>query len=210
MFRAQLFHDEGSKFGQRQMQESGATGGHGDMADWQVLCENIWKKMQALLGSDSNDDMGGSGTETAAGGASSRGDRGSSKTDEKLKSLFSEKMHDIQNYLNELKKQVEYYHDAASGKEMRVEEESIPLEAVPSKSTASLLEADSKAVQKDMICPITHSLMHDPVRCFPRETFRTYERSAIEEYFQTQIARQEQDKRANVLDPMSRLELQTK
>jgi len=160
--------------------------------------------------SDGDDDMGGGGTGAAAGGASSRGDRRSNKTYEKLKSLFSEKMHDIQNYLNELKKQVEYYHDAASGEKMRVEKDSIALETVPSKSTASRLEADPKALQQDMICPINHSLMLDPVRCFAGATFRTYERSAIEAYFKKQIALQEQDKRANVLDPVSRLELQIK
>jgi hypothetical protein len=63
VFHAQLFHDEASEFGQRQMQESGATGGHGDMADLQVLCENIWKEMQALLG------FGIVSTPAAAGGA---------------------------------------------------------------------------------------------------------------------------------------------
>jgi hypothetical protein len=63
VFHAQLFHDEASEVGQRQMQESGATGGHGDVTDMQVLCESIWKEMQALLGS------GIVSTRAAAGGA---------------------------------------------------------------------------------------------------------------------------------------------
>ena len=98
---------------------------------------------------DGDDDMGdGGGTGAAAGGASSRGDRGSSKTDRKLNKLFAEKMVDVQKYLNALKEQVEYYHDAASGEKMRVDEqESISLKAVPSHSAASRLEADPKAVQ---------------------------------------------------------------
>jgi len=99
-----------------------------------------------------------------------------------LKNLFEQKLV-LAKYLTELENDVGFFHDAASGEKMRVDQESISLKAVHSESGLSRCEADPKARQQDMLCPITRAIMEHPVKCFDGTTYHTYERSAIEKLF---------------------------
>jgi hypothetical protein len=85
----------------------------------------------------------------------------------------------IQGYLTELSKTVGVYMDCASGEE-QVDGKSIPLELFPAKSFETKCNEDSRAVQKDLTCPITLHIMQDPVKC---SDGKTYERAAIEKQF---------------------------
>jgi len=61
---------------------------------------------------------------------------------------------------------------------------SISLKAVHSKFVASRCEVDPTALQQDMLCPITRTIIEYPVKCFDGNTHHTYERAAIEKYFE--------------------------
>jgi len=109
-----------------------------------------------------------------------------------VKQLFINRNAAVQDYLIDFKDKVGSYFDAASGEKMGVDEESISLKAIASKSGESRCEADPKALANDMICPILGAMMKDPVKCFESEglesrTFTlsigSYERSAIERVF---------------------------
>jgi len=202
VFHAQLFHDEAREFGQRQMQESGALGGHGGMADVQGLCENIWKEMQALLG------CGIVSTPAAAGGAciedvkTERGQR-----EKRAKDIFHRDRTSrdlIYRYMQSLVQDrhgqkrafsVGTYIDSASGEEHQVDgTETISVVLVPGAS----FNQQADEVEEDLKCPISRSIMRDPVTC---SNGKTYDREWIEKWARV---------RRNPNDPLTREPLECK
>jgi hypothetical protein len=202
VFHAQLFHDEASELGQRQMQESGATGGHGDMTDVQVLCESIWKEMQALLGS------GIVSTRAAAGGAcieDVRTERGQREKQAKdifhrdgtSRDLISGYMQSLVQDRHSQKRafSVGTYIESASGEEHQVDgTETISVVLVPGAS----FNQQADEVEEALKCPISRSIMRDPVTC---SNGRTYDRAWIEKWARV---------RRNPNDPLTREPLQCK
>jgi len=87
-----------------------------------------------------------------------------------LRNLFEKKLV-LAKYLRELDNYVGFFHDAASGEKMQVEQESISLKAVNLESGASRCEADPKALEQDMLCPINLTIMEHPVKCFDGTTY---------------------------------------
>jgi len=143
---------------------------------------------------DSDDRDGGDGGGEPGAAASGATGKGASISREKarVKQLFIDENAAVQDYLIDFKDKFGSYHDAASGEKMGVDEESISLKAVASKSEESRCEADPKALANDMICPILGAMMKDPVKCFESEVLESrtftlsigsYERSAIEQVF---------------------------
>ena len=136
-----------------------------------------------------DDDFDSGGGEGGSGAAISGGAAGEiAVLNTTVQQLFIDRASAIQNYLIDLDNKVGSYHDAASGEKMRVGEESISLKAVASESGEIRCERDPKA--EDLICPINHTMMKDPVKCFEGSESRTftissksYERSAIERVF---------------------------
>jgi len=72
---------------------------------------------------------------------------------------------------------VGFYLDSASGDERKVGEESIALVLLPCKSFNDNCDKD-----EDLICPISHGLMQEPVTC---SDGKTYERTFIVKAFET-------------------------
>ena len=70
--------------------------------------------------------------------------------------------------------------DSASGEERRVDGGSIALELVSSSSFLDECNKIQDAVLDSLKCPISNSLMHDPVTC---SDGHTYERVFIENEF---------------------------
>jgi len=181
-----------------------------EFVEWEPLYTLVPSKSKDKSGGeggDGNDDFGGGVEEGGGGGgtgSAASGGRGkiSARKEVSLKNLFEKKLV-LSKYLTELGNDVGFFHDAASGEKMRVEEESISLKAVSSESGASRCEADPKARQQDMLCPINLTIMDHPVKCFDGTTYHTYERSAIEKVFE--IAQQN----GNVaISPLTKRELQ--
>jgi len=126
---------------------------------------------------DGDDDFGGGGD--GGGGGEEEGERGGGTSgsaavrrgtspggkEASLKKLFEEK-HILAKCLTELGNDVGFFQDTANGRKMQVEQESISLEAVHSKDGASRCEADPKAFEQDMLCPINLTIMEHPVKYF--------------------------------------------
>jgi len=139
-------------------------------------------------GGDSDDNFGVGGVGGGGGGGGGGGIGGSAAArrgpipagkEVSLRNLFEQKFV-LAKCLTELKNDVGFFHDAANGEKTRVVQESISLKAVHLESGASYCEADPKALEQDMLCPINRTIMEHPVKCFDRTTYHTYERSAIE------------------------------
>mmetsp|Transcript_54977 Transcript_54977/g.89108 ORF Transcript_54977/g.89108 Transcript_54977/m.89108 type:complete len:393 (-) Transcript_54977:140-1318(-) len=139
-------------------------------------------------GGDSDDNFGVGGVGGGGGGGGTGGSATARRgpipagKEVSLRNLFEQKFV-LAKCLTELKNDVGFFHDAANGEKMRVVQESISLKAVHLESGASYCEADPKALEQDMLCPINRTIMEHPVKCFDGTTYDTYERSAIEKHF---------------------------
>jgi hypothetical protein len=171
VFRVQLDHCRGEELEQPQLQAKS----HEDMADLKLRCEAIWTTIKGELQSVVID-------------KDANAPRSSS---EHLIQLYRENLSVVTAYLEKLDEEVGYYNDSASGKRMRVEDESILLKAFWKDSIIGQCDNDSRAVDEDMICPTTQRLMVDPVKCLvdvEDDVFTcAYERSGIERWKQTQV-----------------------
>jgi hypothetical protein len=174
VFRVQLDHCRGEELEQPQLQAKT----HEDMANLKLRCEAIWTTIKGELQSVVIDKH-----TTAALSPS-----------EHLIQLYRENCENLSvvtAYLEKLDQEVGYYNGSASGKRMRVEDESILLKAFLKDSIIGQCDNDSRAVDEDMICPTTQRLMVDPVKCLvdvEDDVFTcAYERSGIERWKQTQV-----------------------
>jgi hypothetical protein len=171
VFCVQLENCGGKEHKQPQLQAKS----HEDMADLKLRCEAIWTTMKGELQSVVIDKDANAALSPS----------------EHLIQLYRENLSVVTAYLEKLDQEVGYYNDSASGKRMRVEDESILLKAFWKDSIMGQCDTDSRAVDEDMICPTTQRLMVDPVKCrvdVEGDVFTcAYERSGIERWKQTQV-----------------------
>jgi len=159
--------------------------------EWEPLYSLVSSKNEEKYGggewSNGDDDYGNGGGGGAGGAAAGNAvlrKRGTNVIDTVVARLFYDSISAVKDYLIEFREMVGSFHDAASGDKMWLEKGSIPLKAMASESVASRCEMDPTALQEDMRCPISRTLMQDPVKCFDGTTYHTYERSAIEMHFE--------------------------
>jgi hypothetical protein len=175
VFRAQL---QGTSLQPPQKHEFCAAGSRAeDNLEFERKCAEIWDKIRAAAGS------GITHTHTE-------------DSQKELIEIYRGKVGVVSQYLDKLDEEVGHYVDSASGKTLRVEDESIPLKAFSSESIIAQCESDPMALDEDMICPITKQLMLDPVKCIfgDDDSFtRAHERRAIERHFQVQLSEQVQN-----------------
>jgi hypothetical protein len=85
----------------------------------------------------------------------------------------------IERYLEGVRAAWGSYVDSASGEERRIDGQAVSFLLLKSKRFDDICESDDRAKQEDMICPISHKIMRDPVKC---SDGLTYERRSIEEW----------------------------
>ncbi len=85
----------------------------------------------------------------------------------------------IKKYLEDLRETWGSYMDAASGEHRRIDG-SISLLLFKSTSFHNICDSDGTTRQEELICPISHGIMQDPVEC---SDGHTYERNDIETNF---------------------------
>jgi len=109
-------------------------------------------------------------------------DKGSSERQQKLDNILGDDISQgsFHSYITQLKKEVVFFEDSATGQRRGIDGQSISLMLFSSKSFVDKIAEDIDATQEDLICPISLQIMQDPVEC---SDGKTYERTAIERWF---------------------------
>ena len=99
-----------------------------------------------------------------------------------LQTIFCDKHDLIHSYLLHVKELVGSYVESASGEVRQVDSDSVALELFPGNSFNDKCGLDEDAEKNDFKCPISGSIMQEPVTC---SDGKTYERAWIKKWIRT-------------------------